>query len=176
MNSRIHVGPAPWLDRRELTVISGGQTGADRTALETARALGIRTGGWVPAGWRTEKGKDPSLAEFGCILHDDWRYPPRTYANVRDSDFTVWFGRNDNRGFGCTKNACLALGKKLLANPSSLELRDYLMLTTMHLPPIVNVAGTRLSLNAKIVDIVSTTLKPVLVEMLVAYRRLEQSR
>jgi len=161
VNAKIHAGPAPWLDRRELTVISGGQTGADRAALEAARKMGIRTGGWVPAGWRTEAGKDLSLAEFSCVLHDDWRYPPRTYANARDSDVTVWFGRDDTRGYGCTKNACDGLGRLLLANPTAADLRTYVLVHDPH-SLIVNVAGSRLSLNPKIVDIVTVTLTQAL--------------
>ncbi len=161
MSAKIHAGPAPWLDRSRLTVISGGQTGADRAALEAARAMGIRTGGWVPAGWRTEVGKDPSLAEFGCILHDDWRYPPRTYANVRDSCVTVWFGRNNTRGYGCTKNACRGVGRLLMTNPSAADLKAYVW---THDPNrlIVNVAGNRLSTNTRIVDIVTVTLTQAL--------------
>ena len=45
-------------------IISGGQTGADREALETARDLGIETGGFVPKGWLTEDGPDYSLHDF----------------------------------------------------------------------------------------------------------------
>lgn len=67
-------------------IISGGQTGADRAALNIGLQLGIPIGGWCPQGrW----------AEDGII---DGRYPlqetprrnptQRTTWNVRDSDGT----------------------------------------------------------------------------------------
>ena len=37
-------------------IISGGQTGADRAALDFAIAHGIPHGGWCPAGRRAEDG------------------------------------------------------------------------------------------------------------------------
>ncbi|WP_199533123.1 YpsA SLOG family protein [Solidesulfovibrio fructosivorans] len=39
------------LDLSQLTIISGGQTGVDRAALDFALAHGIRHGGWCPR-WR----------------------------------------------------------------------------------------------------------------------------
>jgi 2'-5' RNA ligase len=68
-------------------VVSGGQTGVDRAALDVAAELGFESGGWCPAGrW----------AEDGPI---DRRYPlaetpsadpeERTRLNVRDSDATL---------------------------------------------------------------------------------------
>ena len=40
-------------------IISGGQTGADRAALDTAIEIGIPHGGWVPKGRKTEDGRLP---------------------------------------------------------------------------------------------------------------------
>ena len=37
-------------------IISGGQTGADRAALDTAIKLGIPHGGWIPKGHKAEDG------------------------------------------------------------------------------------------------------------------------
>lgn len=44
-------------------VISGGQTGADRAALEAAAKLGVPTGGWAPPGFLTSRGKDFALRD-----------------------------------------------------------------------------------------------------------------
>jgi len=68
-------------------VVSGGQTGVDRAALDAAIEAGLETGGWCPAGRRAEDGRVPD------------RYPlretpsggteERTEWNVRDSDGTL---------------------------------------------------------------------------------------
>jgi hypothetical protein len=70
-----------------MKIVSGGQTGVDRAALDVALALGIECGGWCPAG---------RIAEDGVI---EARYPlretpsadpgQRTEWNVRDSDATL---------------------------------------------------------------------------------------
>ncbi len=40
-------------------IVSGGQTGVDRAALDAAMARGIACGGWVPRGRRAEDGRVP---------------------------------------------------------------------------------------------------------------------
>lgn len=77
-------------------VISGGQTGADRAALDVALSMGLAAGGWCPAG---------RLADDGPI---DTRYPlqetanidhtVRTENNVRDSDGSLILHCGDPRG------------------------------------------------------------------------------
>ena len=42
-----------------LKIISGGQTGVDRAALDVALELGINCGGWCPQGRRAEDGRIP---------------------------------------------------------------------------------------------------------------------
>lgn len=80
-------------------VISGGQTGADQAGLRAAKQLGIATGGWVPKGCRTDDGPAPWLVtEFGCQEHPDSQYAPRTVANVRVADGTLWFGDDTSPG------------------------------------------------------------------------------
>ncbi|WP_090458223.1 putative molybdenum carrier protein [Nitrosospira sp. Nsp1] len=68
-------------------IISGGQTGADRAALDWAIANDIGHGGWCPAGWRAEDGLVPDLY---CLRETQQRnYRQRTQWNVRDSDATL---------------------------------------------------------------------------------------
>ena len=70
-----------------LRVVSGGQTGVDRAALDTAFALGIACGGWCPRGRKAEDGAIDQrypLAETPSA-----RYSQRTRWNVRDSDGTL---------------------------------------------------------------------------------------
>ena len=68
-------------------VISGGQTGADRSGLEAALRLGIPIGGWCPRGRRAEDGRVPDRYPLRETAEDT--YPPRTKANIRDSDATL---------------------------------------------------------------------------------------
>ncbi|HZW13302.1 MAG TPA: putative molybdenum carrier protein [Noviherbaspirillum sp.] len=70
-------------------VVSGGQTGADRAALDWAIANGISHGGWCPKGRRAEDGIVPD--RYQLIETPSRSYLQRTEWNVRDSDATVIF-------------------------------------------------------------------------------------
>jgi len=70
-------------------VISGGQTGADRGALDAAIKLGIPHGGWIPYKRRAEDGQVPR--KYKMQVHPLMSYKHRTLANVKDSDATVVF-------------------------------------------------------------------------------------
>ena len=70
-----------------LTIISGGQTGADRAALDFAIAHGIPHGGWCPLGRRAEDGVlDP---RYRLRETESKSYRQRTRRNVADSDATL---------------------------------------------------------------------------------------
>ncbi len=72
------------------TIISGGQTGADRAALEFALATGIAVRGWVPCGRLAEDGAIP--ARYAGLAETPSDDPAeRTRCNVRDSDGAVIF-------------------------------------------------------------------------------------
>jgi len=76
-------------------VISGGQTGADRAGLIAAKAMGIKTGGWMPLGFLAYDGEHPEFAElYGMMEMISSRYPPRTAMNVKQSDGTLRFATN----------------------------------------------------------------------------------
>ena len=76
-------------------IISGGQTGVDSGGLVAAVKLGIKTGGWMPKGFRRLDGKRPEMKQaFNMKEHPEWGYAPRTECNVRDSDGTVRFASN----------------------------------------------------------------------------------
>jgi hypothetical protein len=68
-------------------IISGGQTGADRAALDAAIEIGIPHGGWVPKGRLAEDGVVPSSYHLGETPTDS--YTARTEKNVEDSDGTL---------------------------------------------------------------------------------------
>lgn len=68
-------------------IVSGGQTGVDRAALDTAIELAIGHGGWVPCGRATEDG---ALAAHYLLRETPDADPAqRTEWNVRDSDATL---------------------------------------------------------------------------------------
>lgn len=68
-------------------IISGGQTGVDRAALDVALELGIPCGGWCPQGRRAEDGAIPS--RYPLKETSDKNYNTRTERNVRGSDGTL---------------------------------------------------------------------------------------
>jgi len=68
-------------------IISGGQTGVDRAALDVALEDGFNCGGWCPQGRRAEDGR---IAEHYPLRETPSRnYSRRTRWNVRDSDGTL---------------------------------------------------------------------------------------
>src|SRR4051794_26180413 len=76
-------------DRPNITIISGGQTGADRAALDFAIAHGLSHRGWCPRQRRAEDGIIP--AQYVLQETPSGHYSQRTEWNVRDSDATVVF-------------------------------------------------------------------------------------
>jgi hypothetical protein len=72
---------------RSLRIVSGGQTGADRAALDAALAAGLEVGGWCPRGRRAEDGR--IAARYPLRETPERAYAARTRANVRDSDATL---------------------------------------------------------------------------------------
>jgi len=72
---------------KALKIISGGQTGVDRAALDAALRHGINCGGWCPAGRLDEFGKIPD--HYPIQELKDGGFTERTLQNVKDSDGTV---------------------------------------------------------------------------------------
>ena len=68
-------------------IISGGQTGVDRAALDVALELGIPCGGWCPKGRRSEDGVIPE--RYPLKETSSSSYSARTEMNVKDSDGTL---------------------------------------------------------------------------------------
>lgn len=94
-------------------IVSGGQTGVDRAALEAAQAAGIPCGGWCPKGRRAEDGRIPDC--FPLTEADGPGYRERTRLNVRDSGGTLVLGRGAlEGGTAYTATVARALGRPLL--------------------------------------------------------------
>lgn len=68
-------------------IISGGQTGADRAALDAALAAGVPCGGWCPPRRKAEDGPISERYPLRCM--ETGGYLERTRQNVLDSDGTL---------------------------------------------------------------------------------------
>lgn len=77
-------------------IVSGGQTGADRGALEAAMYCDIPHGGWCPLNRKAEDGTIPEKYTLSQMPTGD--YLARTEANVIDSDATLVFTPNRPTG------------------------------------------------------------------------------
>lgn len=77
-------------------LVSGGQTGVDRAALDVAIFLNLSHGGWCPAGRRAEDGRIPDTYVLKETSERD--YAVRTEKNVIDSDGTLILYRERTRG------------------------------------------------------------------------------
>ncbi len=77
-------------------IISGGQTGVDRAALDVALERGLPCGGWCPQGRRAEDGAIPE--RYPLRETPTSAYPQRTEWNVRDADGTLVLTRGRPRG------------------------------------------------------------------------------
>jgi hypothetical protein len=70
-----------------MKIISGGQTGVDRAALDAALRHGIESGGWCPTGRLDEFGRIPD--RYPITELENGGFTERTLQNVKDSDGTV---------------------------------------------------------------------------------------
>ena len=94
-------------------IISGGQTGVDRAALDIAIELRIPHGGFCPLGRRAEDGTIPS--KYNLIEHDSIKYASRTLENVISSDGTLLLHKGlISNGTVLTKEFCIQKHKPMM--------------------------------------------------------------
>lgn len=96
-----------------LKIISGGQTGVDRAALDVALKLGIQCGGFCPKGRKSEDGTIPEKYPLTETQSDT--YPKRTALNVKTGDATlILIAANPDRGTQLTIDLCKRYNKPCL--------------------------------------------------------------
>jgi len=87
---------SPEEPRRPTKIVSGGQTGVDRAALDVALELGTLHGGWCPRGRLAEDGAIARRYQLTETESSD--YAVRTEKNVLDSDGTLILCREETSG------------------------------------------------------------------------------
>jgi hypothetical protein len=93
-----------------MKIISGGQSGVDRAALDVAIERGIDWGGWCPkGGWAEDFPQPPGLLNaYPQLKETELSHPlQRTEWNVRDSDATLLI--TDGKGLATSIGTTRAL-------------------------------------------------------------------
>ncbi len=154
-------------------IISGGQTGADQGALDTAIQLGIDHGGWIPRGRKTEAGPLPGKYRLSEMPTGD--YHLRTEKNVVSAEATVIFSHGPLSGGSLlTQRVAASHGRPCLhvdlntesAFSAAQSLNDWIKEYNIR---VLNVAGPRASHDPHIyqatADIVESAYYLGLVQM-----------
>jgi hypothetical protein len=145
-------------------IVSGGQTGVDRAALDVALAVGLERGGWCPQGRRAEDGRIPD--EYPLQETETAEYAERTELNVRDSDGTLILTAGPPIGGTAYTIECAQRLKKpyyvvdLLRQRTTEGIRQWL--ETQNILAL-NVAGPRESQSAEAYSLASRFLQVCLV-------------
>lgn len=146
-------------------IISGGQTGADRAALDLAIEMAIPHGGWVPKGRKAEDGKLPP--KYHVREMHSANYALRTEQNVIDSDGTLILSHGDlTDGSDYTRQMaqkhtkpCLHVDlKQASAFNAAQQIADWIKAVPIE---VLNVAGPRASKDPQIYNAVKNILEAV---------------
>ena len=144
-------------------VVSGGQTGVDRAALDAALELEIPCGGWCPQGRKAEDG--PLAARYPLTDTPSAEYAQRTEWNVRDSDGTLVLNRGTpTEGTAFTIATAARLGRPCLVldldeRPAESAVCAW---ATDHGIRVLNIAGPRESKCPGIYEEASQLLRKLL--------------
>ena len=157
-------------------IVSGGQTGVDRAALDVAIFLEIPHGGWCPRGRRAEDGEISNV--YQLTETPSANYTVRTEKNVVDSDGTlIIFRQAMTRGTGLTASfarrhnrPCLTIDVTPMEDADD---EDWINTTVEEIHSwlasenvlVLNVAGPRASTSAGIANQAHTLLLNTLAEV-----------
>ncbi|MEG3641284.1 putative molybdenum carrier protein [Magnetococcus sp. PR-3] len=129
-------------------IISGGQTGVDRAALDAAIHQGLSCGGWIPANRRAEDG--PLSSHYPMRPLAKGGYLARNRLNVQDSDATLIFTDGPvSGGTARTVEFAQRLNRPLLVVQIQSCLQDPDLISTLcqwitaHPIQTLNIAGPR---------------------------------
>ena len=148
-------------------IISGGQTGADRAALDFAISKKIPHGGWVPKGKLAEDGPLPKKYKLHEMSTDS--YKDRTEQNVIDSDGTVIISHGKlTGGSAYTQKIAKYYDRPFLhidlrkhdVLPAAIEMLTWIDERNIK---VLNVAGPRASKDPKIYTVVKEVLESLLI-------------
>ncbi|MFN7140510.1 MAG: putative molybdenum carrier protein [Limisphaerales bacterium] len=148
-------------------IVSGGQTGADRAALEFAIRHRITHCGWCPAGRMAEDGTISS--RYQLRETPERSYSQRTEWNVRDSDGTVIFSIRKELvgGSQLTQHFAqlhdkpfLHLSRENDTFTAAEKLREFIKENRIN---ILNVAGPRSSTEPEVEDFTNAVLLAALI-------------
>ncbi len=147
-------------------IISGGQTGADRAALDVAIKFEIKHGGWIPKGRKAEDG--PLSSKYLLKEMDSTDYRERTKQNILDSHGTVIISRGKlSGGSKLTHSFAKVIGRPncyidLLSTEefeAAIILKSFILENQIN---VLNVAGPRLSHHPEIYQDVKTIFEAAL--------------
>lgn len=145
-------------------LITGGQTGVDRAALDVALEFGIPCGGWCPKGRLAEDGTIPD--RYPLTETDDAEYSERTRRNVQDADgVLVLYARVLDAGTRHALNLAADLHKPSLTvdltrDPDPADALAWL--ADFEKGVVINFAGPRESNSAGIYDLSVQYLRALL--------------
>jgi Circularly permutated YpsA SLOG family len=130
-------------DEEFLKIISGGQTGVDRGALDAALAFEVECGGWCPAVRLAEDGAIPE--RYPVVELANAGYAERTARNVADSDGTLVISKGEP--FGGTRETvdrCIEMRKPyLIIDCASISLEETIEAATEFVKSLSSRADTR---------------------------------
>ena len=147
-------------------IVSGGQTGVDRAALDVAIALGLPHGGWCPRSRKAEDGRIPE--RYPMTETSSGEYRVRTDRNVRDSDGTVVITVGDATGGSAltldyaTRRKRPVLHLDVAAVPADAAAAKLNAWIAEHAVGTLNVAGPREGTTPGIYDLTRTLLEAAL--------------
>ncbi len=144
-------------------IISGGQTGVDRAALDVAIKLAVAHGGWIPKGRITETGPLPE--KYNLKETRSSSYADRTEKNVEDADGTLIISRGQlTGGSEYTRDMAIKLNRpwlhvdlsQMAAFQAAIAINQWVLQNEIE---VLNVAGPRASKDPSVYKEASNILE-----------------